>query len=82
MDRKRFTIISVTLASVVVIGLIIGMVTKKEESKVNIGKSDICIEDGVLTPEVLWSMGRIGGVTVSPDGSRIGWSSILSKTAL
>ena len=73
MDRKRFTIISVTLASVVVIGLIIGMVTKKEESKVNIGKSDICIEDGVLTPEVLWSMGRIGGVTVSPDGSRIAY---------
>ena len=73
MDRKRFTIVGVMLASVVVIALIIGMVTKKEDSKVNIGKSDIRIEDGVLTPEVLWSMGRIGGVTVSPDGSKIAY---------
>ena len=29
---------------------------------------------GVLTPEILWSMGRIGTVSVSPDGKRILYS--------
>ena len=51
---------------------IIGM-REKSESSVNIGKSEIVIEDGLLTPEVLWAMGRIGGVAVSPDGSRIAY---------
>ena len=47
------------------------MNTSKENNKVNIGRSDIRIEDGKLTPEVLWAMGRIGGVAVSPDGSKV-----------
>lgn len=29
------------------------------------------IENGLLTPEVLWSFGRVGGVQLSPDQSKI-----------
>lgn len=36
-----------------------------------IGKSDPKIENGLMTPEVLHSFGRIGNVEVSPDKSRI-----------
>ena len=36
-----------------------------------IGKSDIKIEGGVMTPEALWAMGRIGEVSVSPDAKSI-----------
>jgi dipeptidyl aminopeptidase/acylaminoacyl peptidase len=68
--NRRFTfgILAIVVAAVYLI--LFGM---KEEngSTVNIGKSEITIEDGVLTPEVLWAMGRIGGVAVSPDGSMI-----------
>ena len=72
MDKRRFTALNVLVAAAVVTALIY-MTTKKEDSKVNIGKSDIRIEDGRLTPEVLWSMGRIGGVAVSPDATRIAY---------
>ena len=77
MDRKRFTFVNVLLVAFVVTALIF-MITKKEDSKVNIGKSDIQVEDGKLTPEVLWSMGRIGGVTTSPDGSRLHTRSLIT----
>ena len=36
-----------------------------------IGKSDIRIKDGRMTPEALWAMGRIGGMNVSPDGKKV-----------
>jgi len=36
-----------------------------------IGKSDIVIKGGRMTPEALWAMGRIGGFNVSPDGKKI-----------
>ncbi|MBR6857409.1 MAG: S9 family peptidase [Bacteroidaceae bacterium] len=49
------------------------MTDNKENSKVNIGRSDIRIEDGRFTPEALWAMGRIGGVAVSPDGSKVAY---------
>lgn len=72
MDRKRFTALYVLIAAAVIAALYF-MTTKKEESKVNIGRSDIRIEDGQFTPEVLWSLGRIGGVTTSPDGTKIAY---------
>ena len=71
MDNKRFTFIIVLLAAAVI--SIICMKTGKEESKVNIGRTDIRIEEGRLTPEALWAMGRIGEVKVSPDGNRIAY---------
>ncbi len=36
-----------------------------------IGKSDIKIADGRMTPEALWAFGRIGEMAVSPDGKRV-----------
>ena len=71
MDRRRLTVILIVIFTGLLIWL--GMKTNKEESKVNIGRSNIRIEDGVLSPEVLWSMGRIGGVTTSPDGTKIAY---------
>ena len=38
-----------------------------------IGKHEIKIESGRMTPEVLWAMGRIGGMSVSPDNSTIAY---------
>ena len=42
-----------------------------EESPAVIGKSDIKIEGGLMTPEALWAMGRVGSPTASPDGNKI-----------
>lgn len=44
---------------------------KETGDKNLIGKSDIRIKDGLMTPEALWAMGRIGGMNVSPDGKRV-----------
>lgn len=39
-----------------------------------IGKQNIKIKNGLMTPEVLWSMGRVGNIEVSPDGKNILYS--------
>ena len=44
---------------------------KETGDKNLIGKSDIRIKDGRMTPEALWAMGRIGAMNVSPDGKRV-----------
>ena len=44
---------------------------KETGDKNLIGKSDIRIKDGRMTPEALWAMGRIGGMNVSPDGQKV-----------
>lgn len=44
---------------------------KETGDKNLIGKSDIRIKYGRMTPEALWAMGRIGGMNVSPDGKRV-----------
>ena len=44
---------------------------KETGDKNLIGKSDIRIKDGRMTPEALWAMGRIGGMNVSPDGTKV-----------
>ena len=36
-----------------------------------IGKTELKLESEIMTPEVLWSFGRLGSVEVSPDGSKI-----------
>ncbi|NLZ19833.1 MAG: S9 family peptidase [Bacteroidales bacterium] len=43
---------------------------QKEDSGY-VGPSDIRIEDGVMTPETLLSLGRLSDPQLSPDGSRI-----------
>ena len=39
-----------------------------------IGKQEVEIQDGRLTPEVLWAMGRLGEVSISPDQKHIAYS--------
>ena len=39
-----------------------------------IGKQEITVKDGRMTPETLWAMGRIGTSTVSPDGKQIAYT--------
>ena len=36
-----------------------------------IGKNDIKLASGRMTPEALWAMGRIGGAQASPDGKQV-----------
>ena len=71
MSKRQVMALTALFAAAVVAFIV--MNTSKEDNKVNIGRSDIRIEDGRLTPEALWAMGRIGGVTTSPDGSKIAY---------
>lgn len=38
-----------------------------------IGKSSLTLNSDLMTPEVLWSMGRIASATASPDGKMIAY---------
>ena len=73
MNSKR----QVKIILLVIFMAVAAMVTKyevKSREKVKvIGKQQIEITDGKLTPEVLWAMGRIGSVAVSPDESKIAY---------
>ena len=46
-------------------------VAQSADNKVFIGKQSVSLKSDLMTPEALWAMGRIGGLSVSPDGSRI-----------
>ena len=53
------------------------MLTSTLSSSANegfIGKNQINLTGDRLTPEALWAMGRIGGVSTSPDGKKIVYS--------
>lgn len=39
-----------------------------------IGKSNIKVEGNRMTPEALWAMGRIGGLSVSPDEKQVAYT--------
>ena len=36
-----------------------------------IGKNDVTVNDGLMTPETLWAMGRIAAMQPSPDGQAV-----------
>lgn len=44
---------------------------RSESDKNVIDKPNVEIKDGKLSPETLWSFGRIGDVSVSPDGKKV-----------
>ena len=46
---------------------------KPSDEHTIIGRSDIKIENGRLTPEALWAFGRLGDMQVSPDGKQIAY---------
>ena len=41
------------------------------QEDVKIGRQHITVQDGRMTPEALWAMGRISAYAASPDGQRI-----------
>ena len=42
-----------------------------EQSESIIGSPNVTVENGRFTPEVMWSLGKMGEYAVSPDGSRV-----------
>ncbi len=59
---------SISLAIAATLAMNSGVVSAQE---VNIGKSKMTLKSDIMTPEVLWEMGRVGSATASPDGSKI-----------
>ncbi|MEA4979626.1 MAG: S9 family peptidase [Petrimonas sp.] len=51
-------------------GLLLSCNNEQKPGEV-IGKSNVKAENGLMTPEILYSFGRIGSVEVSPDKSKI-----------
>ena len=39
-----------------------------------IGRQEITVKDGRLSPEALWAMGRIGSMSVSPDAQKVAYT--------
>lgn len=48
-----------------------GITTTQAQNEVKIGKQNITVSDGRMTPEALWAMGRISSYAAAPDGQRI-----------
>jgi len=64
------TILKLVIMSIAVVA---ASCAPKDETPI-IGKQNPKIENGRLTPEVLWAFGRVGGLQVSPDGTKILYS--------
>lgn len=58
----KFTLMAITVMSV--------SCDNNKASTSLIGKQHPEIKDGRMTPEVLWSFGRLGGLKISPDGKK------------
>lgn len=62
------------LTLIVIAALFAGSCQKKagdKEDATIIGKPEVDVKNGIMTPEILWSFGRIGEVSVSPDKKSI-----------
>ncbi|MEI8087337.1 MAG: S9 family peptidase [Paludibacter sp.] len=59
--------------SIMAIAVVTASCSPKEETPI-IGKQTPKIENGRMTPEVLWSFGRVAGMQVSPNGQRVLYS--------
>ena len=71
---KRTIILAAGLVAVAAVaGIIMGKFEKGKESEEKgfIGKSEIRVEDGKMTPEVLLAFGRLSDPQVSPDGKKL-----------
>lgn len=68
---ERFKLILPTM----IICLLASCNTQKPEAepkgKEKIGQKELTLNSDIMTPEVLWSMGRIGEYSISPDHSQI-----------
>lgn len=67
-----------TMASVIVAAAALSACSSNEDKGINqsqepdyIGKHEIVVKDGRITPEVLWAFGRLSDIQVSPDKQNI-----------
>ena len=51
--------------------MLMALGSSNAQNDVKIGKQNVTVDDGRMTPEALWAMGRISGYSASPDGSHI-----------
>lgn len=66
-----------SIAAIAAAGLIAvscGETTSKEPMKINNIMTEAEIAAGVLTPEVMWKMGRLGEIALSPDGQTLAYT--------
>lgn len=73
MGKRTIILASGLVAVAAVAGIIMGKLAKGKESEEKgfIGKSEIRVEDGKMTPEVLLAFGRLSDPQVSPDGKKL-----------
>lgn len=70
MNRKAYIVIMVLIMA---IGTYFYVSNGVMNRKANIGRSEIKIEDGHMTPEILWALGRISNVATSADGTQVAY---------
>ena len=70
MSRKTYLVLMVMIMA---IGTYFYVNSGNMRKKVNIGRSELKIEDGHMTPESLWALGRISNVAVSADGKHVAY---------
>ena len=51
--------------------LTVGCKRAEVKTETIIGAPEVTVQDGRFTPEVMWSLGKMGEFAVSPDGSRV-----------
>ena len=47
---------------------------KKQEKESIIGRPSVSVQDGRFTPELMWKLGKMGEYALSPDGSKIAYT--------
>ncbi len=67
----RNSIGTILMSTSVLLGACSTTEKRTEEAAPLIGRAEVNITDGLLTPEVLYSMGRISDARLSPDGKRV-----------
>lgn len=71
---KQLTMKRISLWFMLIVLVAVSCNTNQQSSEPIIGPSNIEVENGILTPEVLWALGRLGQVTVSPNGQQIAYT--------
>ncbi|MBR4364256.1 MAG: S9 family peptidase [Prevotella sp.] len=59
------------MMTLVAVALLLSATIVKADDNVKIGKQNITVKGGLMTPEALWAMGRIGAAEASADGKQI-----------
>ncbi|MDH6343578.1 dipeptidyl aminopeptidase/acylaminoacyl peptidase [Parabacteroides sp. PFB2-12] len=65
------SIVTMAMSATVLLGACAQESTQKTPEAPLIGRTEMTIPNGRLTPEVLYSMARVSGGQVSPDGKRV-----------